>query len=677
MRTIDPATNNVSEVGSTGVSLKYVQDICFDFDTGSIYWAQIYDVSTAALYVIDKATGAATMIGTTGAYGLELSSMFTVPEDEPEMADVPVNGVQAYPSSVMISVGETAQLTAIVTPFNATNKNVVWSVDDASVISVDQNGLVTGVGEGTARVYVTTEEGGYTAYAVITVLPALGYLIGGYYFETDPLDEGWQFVDLDGDGHNWMWFAYDVNYSYEDAYEGIGFITSASWDSNDNVLNPDNWAIAPAVSLPIGMNMLTLYAKGQDPSYVDEIFGIFAGTSADPDSMTQIGSDVTVTADYVQYRYDLSAFAGHTVYIAIRHYNVTDMFRLNVDNVEIWSENPGSLTVTYTGAYTGSDEVPYGWAVTLPELNAEGVHYTFTVDGEPWDGMNVTEDITVTVGLEVDVYTVSFCDGVTGAIIDTQQVAYGGAATAPEAPYHYGHNFTGWDAEFDYVTGDITVNAVYENVLFTVTFTDGYGNVISVQQVRYQFAAEEPAIPEAPEGIRFAGWDADFSYIEGDLIVNATWEEIICTVIFYDPVGDTVLDTQQVPYGGEALAPNLPEHEGYEFLGWDKDFSCVKEDMTVNAEWAKLLCVVTFTGVYNGTVTVPYGEDCELPVYPSETVHYTFMVNGEYWDGECVTSDITVFVSAAPNAVRCTVTFVDPDTGRASQVPHGFHVLLP
>ena len=256
-------------------------------------------------------------------------------------------------------------------------------------------------------------------------------------------------------------------------------------------------------------------------------------------------------------------------------------------------------TVTYTGAYTGTDTVEYGADAALPVLEAEGVHYTFTVDGEPWDGTNITSDVTVTVGMEIDVYTVVFYDPIGETVLSTQQVEYYSAASAPEAPEHTGYTFAGWDKEFAHVTSDMTVNAVYDPFMFNVIFTDGFDNIISVQSVAYHTSAEEPDIPVIA-GYTFAGWDADFSCIEHDLVVNATWTVTVCTV--------------------------------------------------------------SFVGVYTATVLVNYGEDCELPVYDSASIHYTFTVDGEPWDGKNVTSDVTVTVGVAANASTFyTVTFLDWD----------------
>ena len=82
-----------------------------------------------------------------------------------------VTGVTIEPSEAELTVGSSTKLTATVLPENASNKNVVYSVDDESILSVDQDGNITGLSLGTATVTVTTEDGGFTASTEITVIP--------------------------------------------------------------------------------------------------------------------------------------------------------------------------------------------------------------------------------------------------------------------------------------------------------------------------------------------------------------------------------------------------------------------------------------------------------------------------------------------------------------------------
>ena len=68
--------------------------------------------------------------------------------------------------------GETLQLTATVLPEDATDKSVTWTSSDVAVATVDQNGLVTAVGAGTATITATTVDGSnLTASCAVTVEP--------------------------------------------------------------------------------------------------------------------------------------------------------------------------------------------------------------------------------------------------------------------------------------------------------------------------------------------------------------------------------------------------------------------------------------------------------------------------------------------------------------------------
>ncbi len=89
--------------------------------------------------------------------------------EEPDPDPVAVTGVSVSPTSASIEINETVELTATVSPEDATNKDVTWSSNNTSVATVSSSGIVTGVGEGSATITVTTDDGGYTATSSITV----------------------------------------------------------------------------------------------------------------------------------------------------------------------------------------------------------------------------------------------------------------------------------------------------------------------------------------------------------------------------------------------------------------------------------------------------------------------------------------------------------------------------
>ena len=73
-------------------------------------------------------------------------------------------------SLTLTSKGQTASLTATVSPANAANKSLTWSSSDSSVVTVNANGTVTAVANGTADITATAADGsGVSAKCSVTV----------------------------------------------------------------------------------------------------------------------------------------------------------------------------------------------------------------------------------------------------------------------------------------------------------------------------------------------------------------------------------------------------------------------------------------------------------------------------------------------------------------------------
>lgn len=107
---------------------------------------------------------------------------------------VAVTGVKLDQTTLTLDAGDSAQLTATVSPGNATNKSVTWSANNSNV----SGGKVTAKTAGSAVVTVTTADGGYTAQCNVTVnestatdhteLASLS-LDGNCYFDTEILPD--------------------------------------------------------------------------------------------------------------------------------------------------------------------------------------------------------------------------------------------------------------------------------------------------------------------------------------------------------------------------------------------------------------------------------------------------------------------------------------------------------
>ncbi len=83
---------------------------------------------------------------------------------------VRVTGLALDRTEATVQEGSTVTLRPVFTPENASNQTVSWSTSSRYVATV-QDGVVTGVSEGTATITATAADGGFTAQCVVTVTP--------------------------------------------------------------------------------------------------------------------------------------------------------------------------------------------------------------------------------------------------------------------------------------------------------------------------------------------------------------------------------------------------------------------------------------------------------------------------------------------------------------------------
>ena len=177
-------------------------------------------------------------------------------------------------------------------------------------------------------------QGENDSYKVKYRIPASQEVIIFEDFESG-LPEGWTTIDSDGDGNGWVASNTVGNFN---CHSGSVCMISASYDGNSGALTPDNWLVTPQIELD---GALKIWLRGQDASYAAEHFAVYISTTGSTvDDFTKGGAvlipEAEVTASYVEYTADLSAYAGQQGYIAIRHFNCTDMFYLNLDDFGIY-----------------------------------------------------------------------------------------------------------------------------------------------------------------------------------------------------------------------------------------------------------------------------------------------------------------------------------------------------
>lgn len=204
---------------------------------------------------------------------------------------------------------------------------------------------------------------------------------------------------------------------------------------------------------------------------------------------------------------------------------------------------------------------------------------------------------------------------------------------------------------------------------YTVTFMDGK-TVLKTEKVQHGSAATAPEVPKK-DGKTFKEWDKGFSTVTSDLTINAVYDVDTFTVTFKD--GDTVLSTQTVEYEAAATAPDtarLSPPEGMQFAKWDKDFSKVTEDIEVSAVYEPNEYTVIFK---NGETTLKTEMVKHGFAATAPNVYDTATKKFVGWDKsfDNVTSDL--IVNAKFETKKFTLTFINFDgtTVYTAEVEYG------
>lgn len=193
---------------------------------------------------------------------------------------------------------------------------------------------------------------------------------------------------------------------------------------------------------------------------------------------------------------------------------------------------------------------------------------------------------------------------------------------------------------------------------YTVTFMDGEKVLETFTNVTHGDTVTAPEVPKK-DGKTFKEWDKDFSKVTSDLTINAVYDVDTFTVTFKD--GEKVLETQTVEYEAAATAPDiarLSPPEGMHFAKWDKDFSKVTEDIEVSAVYELNVYTVTFK---NGETILKTERVKHGFAATSPNVFDTATKKFVGWDKsfDNVTSDL--IVNAKFETKKFTLTFINFD----------------
>ena len=205
---------------------------------------------------------------------------------------------------------------------------------------------------------------------------------------------GWTNIDNDGDGHMWYHSTEAGNHSTMavTSHSGAGHVMGESYcNATWEALHPDDYLVSPQQYAIATGSTISLWACTQDVSYPAEHFGfaISTGSNTNASDFTTI-AEWTITAkgagkgivgrngrntregNWYQFSADLSDYAGQNVWIAVRHFNCTDQFILDIDDIELSIASKGinailGATAYACNAYGGTN--PTGW-ITFDVDNA-------------------------------------------------------------------------------------------------------------------------------------------------------------------------------------------------------------------------------------------------------------------------------------------------------------------
>ena len=298
----------------------------------------------------------------------------------------------------------------------------------------------------------------------------------------------WMALDADGDGQTWIF------------YEGT--MQSASY--NSVALTPDNWLISPQFAIPATGNYeVTWTATAQDQSWPAEHYGIFVSTTdySDTANFTML-QEWTLGPGLFNPVVDLSNYAGQNIYIALRHFNCTDQFRLSIDDfivreqaganqvtINVGPNNPGYGTVSGAGIYNIGDNVTVSATANTGYTFAKWVDETNIVvsTDNPYTFVAATDLHLTAIFLDNSgatyTITVQVNDSTMGTAVGGGTYTAGDQVTLSATPFS-GYNFVNWTQVSGFGTNVVGTDpdliiTVTSDKTFVANFEVGSGPVIT------------------------------------------------------------------------------------------------------------------------------------------------------------------------------------------------------
>lgn len=391
---------------------------------------------------------------------------------------------------------------------------------------------------------------------------------------------------------------------------------------------------------------------------------------------------IEIDVDETLPDYSFSMFGAEK--LSLRYYDgFAEYAKNNKVVIMEWAER---FTVTFDsagGSPVASQIVEKGDKAVSPE-SPEKEGYYFGGWSPDISTTEITKDTTFVAQWSLQTFTVTFelngGERIGGGEL-VQTVGYNQAAELPEVK-KLGYFLSTWSGNYANVKSDITINAVWLEKYYTVTFKHVGGTYVSgqlKQQVQEGQAAVAPVIEW--KGYTLS-WDKSFDCVMSDMEINAVWTGIPVTVTADLNGGERVGggDLVQIGFYGDNYNSPIVERDGYNFVGWSPSCSSFPlESVTIVAQWEiKKYTVVFLTG--GGTdidyQIVEHGKFATVPLNPVKE-GYKFVGWSPSIETTVITED-TDFI-AQWEIKKYTVVFItDGGSDIENQtVEHGSYVVLP
>ena len=211
-----------------------------------------------------------------------------------------------------------------------------------------------------------------------------------------------------------------------------------------------------------------------------------------------------------------------------------------------------------------------------------------------------------------------------GTILLEEKVKKIENSNAPVPSEKVGYIFIGWKKE-ELEKKKIIMKPLYEILKYKVVFEDKFGTILKEETVLYNESANSPNVPEI-EGYNFIGWDKEFENVTSDLIIKPIYDKKTFKVVFKDESG-IILKEETVLYNESATSPNVPEIEGYNFIGWDKEYINIKSDLELIAQYELITYIITFESNGGNEISnIEFTIETEIIELPTPTKEgYNFL----------------------------------------------------